>query len=75
MLYQYARYQGLPVHQSADISRYSDFDEISAYALPALRWACASGYLYGLSDTVLAPKGGAQPGADGRHLRPVHRFT
>lgn len=59
MLYQYARYQGLPVHQSADISRYSDFDEISAYALPALRWACASGYLYGLSDTVLAPKGGA----------------
>ena len=57
ILYRYAQYKGWDVRPGANASltAYGDADRISAYAVPALEWACGSGLISGRGDGILAP--------------------
>ena len=59
IMYRYAEYKGMDISKQADMSKYDDFDKASEYAKPALKWANASGYITGLSATVISPRGSA----------------
>ena len=52
MLYRYA---GEP-DASADLSAYTDADEISSYAQKAMQWCVANGILNGKTGSALAPQ-------------------
>ncbi len=52
-LYAFAAYKGLDVTPRADISAYRDSSEISAWAYPAMQWACSVGLLNGTPDGLL----------------------
>ena len=58
ILYRYTRYRGLDVSagETADLSGYADVRAISDYALPAMRWACGTGFLQG-ANGKLNPSG------------------
>ncbi len=56
ILYRYTESKGKDVSQAAELSRYSDENEISEWALRAMGWANAEGYITGRSDTTLNPK-------------------
>lgn len=53
----YADYLNMDLTASADLSVYSDANEISAYAVDTVRWAVTKGLMTGRSATKLAPKG------------------
>lgn len=56
-LYRYCgNYKGYPVSAAADLSGYSDANQISPYALAAMKWAVAKGYIKGTSATALSPQ-------------------
>ena len=61
MLYRYAVAQGYDVSigESTNILSYTDYDEISEWAIPAMQWACGSGVITGVTDSTLAPQGTA----------------
>lgn len=60
ILYRYANeIEKKDVSKQADISKYTDFNKTSEYAQKALRWANAEGYITGMTDTILDPKGSA----------------
>ncbi|MDR0446030.1 MAG: S-layer homology domain-containing protein, partial [Oscillospiraceae bacterium] len=44
---------------TANLSGYTDTDEISDWASEAMRWANAAGLITGRTETTLAPKGTA----------------
>lgn len=58
MLYRYVKAQGgsTDAGETADLGAYQDADRVSAYAVPAVQWACGAGLLQG------------KPGADGGKL-------
>lgn len=58
MLYRYVKAQGgsTDAGETAELSAYQDAARVSAYAVPALQWACGVGLLQG------------KPGADGGKL-------
>ena len=55
MLYRYSVYQKYTLAAGADLSSFSDSDQIGAYALEALSWAVAQGLLQGRDGSRLAP--------------------
>ena len=55
----YAKLSGKSVNQQADLSRYTDADQISSYAREAMSWANAEGLINGASATTLLPRGTA----------------
>ncbi|MBO5518329.1 MAG: S-layer homology domain-containing protein [Firmicutes bacterium] len=57
MLYGYAKLKGYTLAEGADLSAYKDVDEISAWALEAVRWAKGANLITGRSADLLAPKG------------------
>jgi len=57
MLYGYAKLKGYTLAEGADLSAYKDVDEISAWALEAVRWAKGANLITGRSADKLAPKG------------------
>ncbi len=59
MLYSYAEYKGYDVTAAADLAIYGDTDEISDWALTAMTWANAEGYITGRTETTLVPLGNA----------------
>ena len=61
ILYRYAVYKGYDVSigEDADLLRYADAAELSAYAVPAMQWACGAGIVNGTSASTLSPQGGA----------------
>jgi hypothetical protein len=59
ILYRYAAFKGYDVTAAADLTRYADAGDISAYAQGAIKWANAEGLMSGRSATTLAPKGAA----------------
>ena len=59
MLYRYAQEKGYDVTVSADLSGYADAGSISGYALAALQWANAEGFVSGTGDITLTPQGQA----------------
>ena len=54
-LYRYADIAGYDTDVSADLSGYSDEDEISGWAYDAMEWAVGSGLIKGTSDTMVSP--------------------
>lgn len=55
MLYRYAQYCGEDVSERADLSKYTDANEISNYAKETMSWANAMGIITGMTETTLAP--------------------
>lgn len=59
ILYRYAQYKGYDVSQSADLSKYTDAEQVSSYAKTAIAWANAEGLINGVTWTTLVPQGNA----------------
>ena len=61
ILYRYAQLKGYDVSigEETNIRDYTDVDEISQYAVPALQWACGAQLVNGV-DGKLLPASGAQ---------------
>ena len=59
MLMKYAQYKGLDTTARADLSHYSDAENISSWANDVLSWAVAEGLLAGVTDDQLQPQGNA----------------
>ena len=59
MLMRYAKYKGKDVSRSADLSDYHDSEEISNWAIEAMSWANACGFINGMSESRINPKGTA----------------
>lgn len=65
MLYRYASSQELAVSASADaLTEFSDRDEVSTWALDAMRWACGRGIINGIDGEL-------QPGASATRAQAV----
>ena len=56
MLMNYAQWKGLDVSARADLSHYSDAENISSWANDVLSWAVAEGLLTGVTDDTIAPQ-------------------
>ncbi|MBR1842422.1 MAG: S-layer homology domain-containing protein, partial [Oscillospiraceae bacterium] len=56
ILYKYAAHKGYDVTAKADVSAYADASEISDWAVGAVEWANANGFMNGY-DGKLSPKG------------------
>ncbi len=61
MLYRYAQYKGydVSVGENTNILSYSDFGDLSEYAIPAMQWAVGAGIISGTSASALGPQGNA----------------
>ena len=57
MLYQYAKYAGVDVSASGDLSGYRDASSISSYAVTPMKWACGAGVMSGRTNGQLDPRG------------------
>jgi len=55
ILFRYAQFKAQDVSESADISTFDDFHQVSSYAHEPLGWAVARGYLNGRTETSIAP--------------------
>ena len=59
ILYGYARYKGLDVTVSGDLSGFADSASVSAWAADALQWANGQGLINGKNGNLLDPAGTA----------------
>ena len=57
MLYRYAKLIGVDSDNRASLSGFSDSDEISSYAYDAMCWAVTEGFITGMGDGTVDPKG------------------
>ncbi|MDR1157493.1 MAG: leucine-rich repeat protein [Oscillospiraceae bacterium] len=57
IFYRYAEFKGLDISVSADLSKYTDMNNISDWALGAMKWAVAIGLIEGRADTTTVPQG------------------
>lgn len=57
ILYRYCDVKGLDASSQTDLSAFKDAENISDFALPAVKWAVAAGLLKGYDDGTLSPKG------------------
>ena len=56
IIYRFAKLQGYDVSNAADISDFADTDDVSDWALDAIKWANKTELVNGTSDTTLSPK-------------------
>ena len=58
IMHRYAKYKGydVSVGESTNIHSYTDFDEISEYAISAMQWAVGSGLMKGKTESTINPK-------------------
>ena len=56
MLMKYAQWKGQDTSARADLSHYSDAENISSWANDVLSWAVAEGLLTGVTDDTIAPQ-------------------
>lgn len=59
MLYRYASLNGRDVTGSADITSFSDDQNVDAYALDAVKWAVSEKLINGVGGNTIAPDGTA----------------
>ncbi len=59
MLYRFATYKRLDLGSEGDLSAFADGDQVSLWALDAVRWAVGSGLMKGKGEGILDPLGGA----------------
>ena len=60
LLYRYAVQYGydVSVGEDTNILSYTDFADLSEYAIPAMQWACGAGIINGTGDgSTLSPQG------------------
>ena len=57
MLLRYSDYKDYDTTAQIDLSGYTDADQISTWALDALRWANAEGLITGRKADLLVPQG------------------
>ena len=58
ILYRYAQYKGYDTTQGGmSIREFSDYEQISDYALEPMTWAVNAGLINGITSTTLAPTG------------------
>ena len=55
ILHNYARYLGTTLRSNADLSRFSDGDSVSSWAVDSMEWAVTNGLISG-SDGALRPQ-------------------
>lgn len=55
ILYRYAGYKGYDISFQSNLSEYTDWDTVSAYALDAVRWAKGKELLYETQPLALVP--------------------
>lgn len=58
-LYRYMEYKERDM-RSAQLNGFSDYEQVSSYARPAMEWAVEHGIVYGTTSTTLSPKANAQ---------------
>ena len=58
VLYRFARFCGFDISQKAELNVFPDAEQVSAFALEAMRWAAATGLIDG-ADGRLLPQGKA----------------
>lgn len=58
ILYRYAQFKGYDVSigENTNILSYADFDQLAAWAIPAMQWACGTGIISGMDESHLAPQ-------------------
>ncbi|MBR5614535.1 MAG: S-layer homology domain-containing protein, partial [Clostridia bacterium] len=56
IIYRFAKMQGLDVGDGADISAFADMNDVSDWALDAIKWANKTELVNGTSETTLSPK-------------------
>lgn len=49
----------MSIGEDTNILSYTDFDQLSEYAIPAMQWACGAGVIQGSDDGLLQPQGTA----------------
>lgn len=57
ILHRYAAYKHYDLSATADLSVYNDLDEVSDWAISAMKWAVGNGIIKGASATELDPVG------------------
>lgn len=58
--YRYAKWSGADMTaENTVISAYSDAATVSAYAIPAMKWAIGTGVIQGYTDSTIRPHGNA----------------
>ena len=60
-MFRYAKYKGydVTVGENTNILSYTDFEEISEYAIEAMQYAVGNGLMKGKTETTLNPKDNA----------------
>ena len=56
VIYRYARLKGYDTHKTSELAGFTDVNEISIYALDAVKWANAAELIKGISETSISPK-------------------
>ena len=59
ILYRYAGYSGLSLEKNGNLTRFTDLDQVSGYAVEAITWAHSQGLIIGITATTLVPQGNA----------------
>lgn len=59
ILYRYADYKGVDISASADLTQFTDADQVSEYAVVPAQWAVAEKLIEGMDDGTFSPKGNA----------------
>ena len=57
ILMRYSAYKGIDTSRRADLSQFTDSNQISAEAVDAMSWAYAEGLINGKSEEIMDPKG------------------
>jgi uncharacterized protein YfaP (DUF2135 family) len=57
ILYRYAKIKGLDVGASADLSQFTDMNDISDWAMDAVKWTVAAGIINGRTAVSAVPQG------------------
>ena len=57
MLMRYAKYKGMDVSATVELTKYTDVDQIGDWAQDAVHWAVAVGLINGTTPTTLEPQG------------------
>ena len=56
IIYRYAKTKGYTLDTATDLSVFTDINEISRFAIDAIRWANKTELVNGTSETMLSPK-------------------
>lgn len=59
MMYRYAKYKKYDTSADADLSVFEDHEDVSGFAVTAVKWAVKEGIISGHEDHTLAPQGSA----------------